>query len=180
MSQVHDDVGVLSTPAVYEAMNRLLEVGARLANAMEQGLDSLGLTLARATLLWHVHHRGPLTQRELSQALGVTPRNVTGLVDGLESTGFVVRAPHPTDRRATLITLTEQGTTTAALRDSDYQAFAARLFGGVPAGQLAAFIATADHVLERLREDGPPGRAVAARGRTGHTLDIIPDGTCES
>jgi DNA-binding MarR family transcriptional regulator len=134
-------------------MNRLFELGTRLTHATEQGLETLGLTLARATLLWQVHHRGPLTQRELSQLLGVTPRNVTGLVDALEAGGFVVRAPHPTDRRATLVTLTEAGQATATLRDDDYQDFALRLFGGIPAGRLATFIEVADQVLDRLRQE---------------------------
>ena len=37
-------------------------------------------------------------------------RNVTGLVDALEGAGFVTRSPHPTDRRATVVSLTPQGT----------------------------------------------------------------------
>ncbi len=41
-----------------------------------------------------------MTQRALADALQVTPRNVTGLVDALADSGFVERAPHPTDRRA--------------------------------------------------------------------------------
>ena len=138
-------------------MNRTFELGARLATATERGLDAVGLTLARATLIWHVHHHGPLTQRELSQALGVTPRNVTGLVDALEATGFVARTPHPTDRRATLITLTERGRQTATLRDNDYQEFAVAVFGGIPAGQLGEFIGVVDHALARLRESDPDG-----------------------
>src|SRR5260370_12905284 len=117
MSQVHDDGPALSGPAAMEGMNRLFELTARLADATEHGLDKLGLTLARATVIWHVNYRGPMTQRELSEVLGVTPRNVTGLVDALESTGFVARAPHPTARRAPLLTLTEQGHKIAALRD---------------------------------------------------------------
>ena len=40
-----------------------------------------------------MHHNGPTTQRELADALKVTPRNVTGLVAG----GFVTRERHPTD-----------------------------------------------------------------------------------
>lgn len=176
MSQVHDEVDAISGGLAYEALNRTFELGARLASATERGLDSMGLTLARATLLWHVHHRGPLTQRELSQALGVTPRNVTGLVDALEATGFVTRTPHPTDRRATLVTLTEQGRTTAALRDSEYRQFAVRMFGDVPPEGLGSFISVVDHVLARLREGG--SGSLATPSVAGTALDMVPDGTC--
>ena len=43
---------------------------------------------------------------DLADALGVTPRNVTALVDGLESEHLVRRLPHPTDRRVTMVEIT--------------------------------------------------------------------------
>ena len=46
---------------------------------------------------------------EIGVRLGVTPRNVTKLVDGLEGEGLLVREPHPHDRRATLLRLTDKG-----------------------------------------------------------------------
>lgn len=42
------------------------------------------------------------------------PRNVTGLLDALTDKGYVARQPHPTDRRATLVSLTDHGRTTIA------------------------------------------------------------------
>lgn len=45
----------------------------------------------------------------LSEDLGVTQRNITALVDALQQEGLVRRLPHPTDRRATVIELTEEG-----------------------------------------------------------------------
>ena len=47
--------------------------------------------------------------RDLSAALGVTPRNVTTIVDGLEHEGFLIRKDDPSDRRAFLIELTDFG-----------------------------------------------------------------------
>ena len=40
-------------------------------------------------------------------------RNVTKLVDALESDGLLERLTHPSDRRVTLISLTQQGTQVA-------------------------------------------------------------------
>jgi DNA-binding MarR family transcriptional regulator len=68
---------------------------------------------SRAYIIWLLRHWGPVTQRTLADALGVTPRNVTGLVDALQASGYVVRAVHPTDRRAILVTLTAVGVTAA-------------------------------------------------------------------
>ena len=68
-----------------------------------------GTTPARARLLAALLCEGPCKMNELGAFLDVTPRNVTKLVDGLEAEGLVARQPHPTDRRATLIYLTEPG-----------------------------------------------------------------------
>lgn len=136
-------------------LDRLFELAVLLAEHMERALAERGLTRARATVVWELHHRGPLTQRQVSQALRVTPRNVTGLVDALELGGFVARAPHPTDRRATLVTLTGHGRVVAAALRADHEDFAADLFAAVSPSQIAGFGTTLDHVLELLREVRP-------------------------
>src|SRR5690348_10317039 len=94
-----------------DALERLFELGLLLAESMEHGLEEWGLTRARAELLWRLHqHVGTtMTQRELSEALQCMLCNVMGLVDALEADGFVTRGPHPSDRRATLVKLTERG-----------------------------------------------------------------------
>jgi MarR family transcriptional regulator, transcriptional regulator for hemolysin len=37
------------------------------------------------------------------------PRTVTGIIDGLQARALVTRRPHPTDRRVTLLHLTQEG-----------------------------------------------------------------------
>lgn len=69
----------------------------------------IGISFARLRLLGALHRSGPQIMSELSEELGVTPRNVTALVDALEEEGLVRRADHPTDRRATVIELTPTG-----------------------------------------------------------------------
>ncbi|MQA75898.1 MAG: MarR family transcriptional regulator [Solirubrobacterales bacterium] len=122
---------------------------------MAHGLAERGLTRARAELIWRLHEREPLTQRELADALGVTPRNVTALLDALQAGGFVDRAPHPTDRRATFVTLSERGRTVAAGLHADQRAFATLLFEGVAAPELARFDAALERIVARLHELTP-------------------------
>ena len=43
----------------------------------------------------------------LKEELGVSATNITAMVDSLERDGLVTRQPHPYDRRATIIALTE-------------------------------------------------------------------------
>ena len=96
-----------------ELSNRVLELTVLLDRDMTDSLAREGLTDSRAHLLWQLQQRGPCTQRTLAADLHVTPRTITALVDGLVVTGFVTREPHPSDRRAALVTFTERGRTTA-------------------------------------------------------------------
>jgi DNA-binding MarR family transcriptional regulator len=68
-----------------------------------------GLTYTRLRLLEALHCGGPAIMRELGMQLGVSPRNMTAMVDALEDARLVVRRPHPTDRRATLVKLSPAG-----------------------------------------------------------------------
>ena len=133
-------------------LDQLLLVTVLLGRDMEDHLVSLGLTTSRTHLLWVVHHGGPMTQRDLAQALEVTPRNVTGLVDGLEASGHVARSPHPDDRRAVLVSLTEAGERAMATMEKQHGELAATLVEGLSTRQLTALVSGLDHVTARLRE----------------------------
>ncbi len=133
------------------ALDRVLELGVLIGADMSRGLAERGLTESRTHLLWVLLHEGPCTQRQLADALRVSPRNVTGLVDALVATGFVVRGPHPTDRRATLVQFTEHGAEVAQGLARDHEEFARLLFGDMPRTTFESFVRGLDLVLERLR-----------------------------
>lgn len=133
------------------ALDKVLELVVVLDEDMATSLARHGLTPARAHLVWLLHHGGPATQRSLADALKVTPRNVTGLVDGLVATGYVTREPHPTDRRATLVSLTAHGSSTLTEMDRGHQELAGLLFGDMPGRQFATFVEGLGHVIGRLR-----------------------------
>ncbi len=68
-----------------------------------------GMSYPRLRLLEALHCGGPAIMRDLGTQLGATPRNMTAMVDALEDAHLVVRRPHPTDRRATLVELSPDG-----------------------------------------------------------------------
>ncbi len=109
-----------------------------------------GLTTSRVHLLWVLGASGPSTQQSLATALDVTPRNVTGLVDGLVASGHVTREPHPGDRRATLVTPTELGRRTIEDLVSSHADLAQQLFGDVPDDRLAAFAEVLEETTDRF------------------------------
>jgi DNA-binding MarR family transcriptional regulator len=133
------------------ALERMFDLAVVLSDLMNEHLSRQGLTPARAEVLWLLNQTGPLTQRALSRTLKCSPRNVTGLVDILESAGFVARNPHPTDRRAILVTLTRRGKRVATDWQTGQREGADQLFNGVTATELNTFSAVLDRILERLR-----------------------------
>jgi DNA-binding MarR family transcriptional regulator len=93
---------------------------------------------------------GPTNQGTLARELGVSPRNITGLVDGLEAAGLVERAPHPHDRRPTLVTLTDDGSHAATTLADDERELARFLFADRPAPELARLVDDLDGLLRRF------------------------------
>jgi len=78
-------------------------------------LKPYGLTFARYELLMLLHFssRGSLPVKKASERLQVHPTSITNAVDRLAAADLVVRRPHPTDGRGTLVEITEQGRTVA-------------------------------------------------------------------
>jgi DNA-binding MarR family transcriptional regulator len=129
----------------------LLDLVVVLNDDMTRRLARDGLTVSRAGVLWQLHHRGPTTQRALADALGVSARTMTGLVDGLVATGFVTREPHPTDRRAILATFTARGRRVMRTLEREQATFVRLLFADMPGATFDAFVDGLDHVLARIR-----------------------------
>jgi DNA-binding MarR family transcriptional regulator len=136
------------------ALDRILELVVLLNHDMTQSLAERGLTVSRATVLWILRRTGPSLQRDLAAALGVTARTVTGLVDGLAAAGLVTREPHPSDRRATHVTLTAAGTGLVATLEREQEQLGEQLFGAMPRARFDGLVAGLDDVLATLHRLG--------------------------
>jgi DNA-binding MarR family transcriptional regulator len=90
--------------------------------ALTERLNLAGREVSAATIMYHTAiaqlrglsateektldillRDGPMTHAELGAATGLAPASVTGLLDRLESKGYVRRARHPGDARRVLI-----------------------------------------------------------------------------
>jgi DNA-binding MarR family transcriptional regulator len=141
-----------------QVFDRLLEIALLIQDDLANFFTGTGLTTARTHLLWELHRLGPSTQQALATTLKVTPRNVTGLVDALEAHGFVDRRPHPSDRRATLVTLTELGAKTTTEMARGRELIAAELVAGFGDDQLDEFSRNLDTIAGRLHDMVRPER----------------------
>ncbi|MGC9667625.1 MarR family transcriptional regulator [Planosporangium sp. 12N6] len=78
---------------------------------VESVLRRHGVTFARyeVLMLLYFSRAGSLPMAKIGERLQVHPTSVTNAVDRLESAGLVRRTAHPTDRRATLVELLDNG-----------------------------------------------------------------------
>ena len=71
--------------------------------------EHFGVGLSETVAMGHLSAAGSLSPREVADRVGLTPSTVTSLLDRLERAGLAVRAPHPTDRRKSVVTITDVG-----------------------------------------------------------------------
>lgn len=70
------------------------------------------LPIAHGAVLGRLERDGPRSASELATAERVRPQSMAQTLSDLERERLIVRTPHPTDRRRTLVTLTPQGLVT--------------------------------------------------------------------
>jgi len=115
-AQLSQDVSQMSSqPTASEVVMTLIATSHRLSRVLDARLSRqqgvVRLSGPRLRLLLAVEEVGRLRMGDLAEDLGITARTVTTLVDALEKEGLVARLPDPTDRRATLLALTERAQT---------------------------------------------------------------------
>ncbi|MBF4995026.1 MarR family transcriptional regulator [Arthrobacter gandavensis] len=98
---------------------------------------------------------GGLRLKDLAESLRIAPRSATEVVDQLEAKNLVHREPDPSDRRATLITLTEQGARIRSEVREDRARQADEYFAALSAEDRAEL----ERILGQLAGEASPGRS---------------------
>lgn len=74
----------------------------------------LALRKVEFSLLMLLRANGPLTPKQLAQALWLSAPALTAVLDRLQARGLLQRQPHPEDGRSQQVLLTEDGSVLAA------------------------------------------------------------------
>jgi DNA-binding MarR family transcriptional regulator len=112
---------------------RMLACTNRIENVVRQNLQAkFETTLPRFDLMAQLE-RAPrgLKMSELSQRMMVTGGNVTGITDGLEKDGLVVREVDPTDRRVFYVKLSAEGQRQFRRMAAEHEQWVIELFEGI-------------------------------------------------
>lgn len=111
-----------------------------------------GLSPGEFGALEVLHHKGPLLLGELQRKILVSSGGITYVIDRLAEKGLVTRKPSPTDRRASFVELTDEGSELMERIFPLHQKVIERAMSGLPDTEKDALIAA----LKRL------GREAAA------------------
>ena len=94
------------TAATVQELVRAVDMQARQSRKTYQ---QFGITENQGAILRFLLQDGPQSAIELSKRLYVTPSNMTGIIDRLETKGLVSRTRQKKDRRIMGIQVTEKG-----------------------------------------------------------------------
>ena len=98
----------LAAPPRQTIESLLMAASRGMRRAYDNRLAGLGLKLSEAFLLAHVHTRGPMTQTQLAEGLGIGRAATGALIDALERKELVERSAQAGDRRVWLVASTER------------------------------------------------------------------------
>jgi DNA-binding MarR family transcriptional regulator len=112
---------------------RILSCTNQVESRIRQNLQArFETTLPRFDLMAQLERApGGLKMSELSQRMMVTGGNVTGITDGLEKEGLVVREVDATDRRVFRVRLTQEGQRQFQRMAAEHEQWVVELFGGL-------------------------------------------------
>jgi DNA-binding MarR family transcriptional regulator len=130
-----------------DAFKQMLDTSRLIRTYIDMRARSIGTTRAQWSLLSRAARQPGLTQSELAEMLEIQPISLTRLVDRLADQGLVVREPHPTDRRANCVFITENGLLAMEAFAPLAQEITEDMFKGVSAADLAAYV----NVIEAIK-----------------------------
>lgn len=99
------------TPELVAAIERATHL---LGLYLERKTQPLEITQAEAHILARLGRGGSASPNDLHRLFGHKRSTLTGVIDRLESRGYVKREINPDDRRSFIVSLTSEGKTVAA------------------------------------------------------------------
>jgi MarR family transcriptional regulator, lower aerobic nicotinate degradation pathway regulator len=107
--------------AELSTVDGLAQLSFAIYGALERRAAEHDLSIIQTRLLGVLRDRQP-TMNELATLLGLDKSSITGLVDRAQRRALVARIPSTTDRRAVLVSLTEDGRSLASLVATGFEA----------------------------------------------------------
>jgi len=156
--QPEEQIDLVGNPA---DLDRLRVTFLRLARRIRASADET-LTATQRSVLGTIFHLEPVSISEIAEREHVRVPSASRTVAGLEQAGLVARQVDPTDRRTSLISLTDQGRARfQAMRAAGLGFLAGRLrkLDDADVAILNASLPTLERLLGRFDDDSHPHHA---------------------
>jgi DNA-binding MarR family transcriptional regulator len=140
---------------------RYLAVHHRMFRAVNDEMTGCGLSMARTKMLMRLHEQGPTWQSVLAAEFGLSPHSITDIIDGLERLGMAERRPDPTDRRAKLVAITDEGEAGLAVARATRDRLLTQIFGTLSEADRVTLLRLLDHLDAAARPLTEPPAALA-------------------
>lgn len=146
-------------PRIFDGMGRSIAWSIRdihrlFAATLQPLVSREGVTVCHWYYLRILSEHDGLTQRELSEKVGVHPNTAVPALDNMEKHGLVKRVRHENDRRRMCVHLTPKG---RRLRDEmipDVRAMAYRSIAGLTPAELETFFKVMNRIEQNLVAEG--------------------------
>jgi DNA-binding MarR family transcriptional regulator len=125
----------------------------KLKRRLREQTNSWDLTPSQVGVLLRLEKGGPATVSGLARAEGMRPQSMSSVVATLEAAGLVTAAPDPTDKRQSLLSLTETYRKKILEDRSARQDWLSRVLQAQLSPQELAQVAAAVELLKQLAED---------------------------
>jgi DNA-binding MarR family transcriptional regulator len=140
-----------------DALNEAIRaIGIRHRALAMAALAPLGIHPGHKLILLELENAGARTQAQLAAASGYEPPTITLSVQQLEAAALVVRRSSPTDGRATIVELTEQGRALLPKLKAAWRRVAEQSVARLESTSVDVLIAALDDLASSLTADGAP------------------------
>lgn len=108
---------------------------------------------AQGRILYVLWQEDSLPIVELSRKTGLAKNTLTSMLDRMEAAGHIRRIPTPSDRRQTLIVLTEQARALDKKYNEVSEIATQRFYKGFTEEEILQFEATLERILHNLEQE---------------------------
>lgn len=123
----------------------------RMMHACLQHLfDEIGVAPSQLQLLHLILQRQPVSLKVLATEMHLTPGAITQLVESVVQAGYVIRSESTEDRRITVVSLTDAGTTVCKQLEQIKQTLLSKVVADLDDTELAVFLRVQQKMLSYL------------------------------
>lgn len=132
-------------------VTQLIESSRLLRNYIEHRAKSRGTTRAQWIVLFRLRQQEGLSQVDLAEVMELQPISLVRLLDRLVDQDLLERRPHPTDRRANQLYLTDTGRRLVDDLDSLRDSIATEALRETPVASLQTALAVLQQVKDNVK-----------------------------